>query len=144
MSLSTNDAKKLKDLFDKYDDDHNGGLDIDEFKKFLTAVDEEFDDEDLNELYAVFDKNHDGLLSFDEFVDYVHCIETEDETALIEYRFKSIDTDGNGYLDPEELVEFAKLCGNLISIEDAKEMIAEMDIDKDGKLSLKDYLEASR
>ncbi|EAY17542.1 EF hand family protein [Trichomonas vaginalis G3] len=143
MSLTTSDAQKLRELFDKYDDDKNGGLDINEFKNFLTEAGEEFDDEDLNELYAVFDHDHNGLLAFDEFVDYVGCIESGDERRLIEYRFKSIDTDDNGVLDASELQQFQKLCGNIITLEQAEELLKEIDCNGDGKVTLEDYIKYS-
>ena len=111
----------------------------DELFERLIESGEEYDDDVINELYAVFahDQTH---LSFDEFLNYVKCIQDEDETALLKYRFECIDTDHNGNLDPMELQAFEKLCGNLITIEEAEQLVKEMDKDGDGKVTLDDFI----
>lgn len=68
------------------------------------------------------------------------CVEDEDDTLLLQYRFKCIDTDGNGSLDKNELQEFQRICGNLITLEEAEELLKVMDKDGDGKVTLDDYI----
>ena len=50
--------------------------------------------------------------------------------------------DGNGHLDAKEIQQFQKLCGNIITIEEAKQMIKEMDQDGDGLLTLDDFIKS--
>jgi Ca2+-binding EF-hand superfamily protein len=144
MSLTAADAEHLRDTFKQADTDNSGGLDVEELKAFLVAQDEEVDDEELAELYAVYDGDHDGVLTFEEFVAYVKDVENEDDTLLLRHRFNAIDLDGNGHLDAEEIQKFQLLCGNHLTLEEAQEMIAHMDGDGDGLLTLDDFVQAKR
>lgn len=140
MSLDVSSAEQLKDIFIAFDTDHNGTLDTEEFKHFLDESGEEYDDEIINELYAVFDKDHDGKITFEEFIAYVKCVQDEDETALLKYRFDCIDLDHNGTLDANELQQFEKLCGNILTDEEAEQLLKQMDKDGDGKVTLQDFI----
>ena len=122
-----------------FDKDGSGALDMNEFKVFLDKAGEEYDEEELAEVYAVYNHNHDDALSFDEFVEYVKCIYDGDDALILQHRLKAIHLDGNGSLDAEEIQKFQALCGNNLTMEEAEELIKQMDTNGDGRVTLNQY-----
>lgn len=54
--------------------------------------------------------------------------------------FNDLDKDGSGVLTAEDM----KICIGQISDEDAAAMLADMDLDSDGKIKFEEFLEAWR
>jgi len=54
--------------------------------------------------------------------------------------FKLFDADGNGHIDAAELQDVLKKIGIEATIEQAKEMIAEVDTDKNGTIELNEFI----
>ncbi|KAH0791147.1 EF hand family protein [Histomonas meleagridis] len=123
-----------------FDKDGSGALDVNEFKIFLDEAGEEYDDEEIAEVYAVYDHDHDGALKFDEFVEYVKCIHDGDDTLILQHRFNAIDLNKNGSLDAEEIQKFQALCGNNLTLEEAQQLVKEMDTNGDGRVTLDEYI----
>ncbi|KAL2867372.1 EF-hand domain-containing protein [Aspergillus lucknowensis] len=55
---------------------------------------------------------------------------------------RRIPTERPGYITPEELVEYGQRAGVGITAEDAASLIAELDLDKDGKVSFSEFIKA--
>lgn len=143
--MTTNFTQKeldsMKDLFDKIDTDKNGYLDKHEFKSFLekSGLDTKF----IDAIFLVFGKDSPGLLTFNEFTGYLNaCVIAEkDSKHLFRLIFEAVDKNKNGLLELDEVMEFTKLCGVVYSEEKAKEEVAKLDLNKDGKL---DFYEICR
>jgi Ca2+-binding EF-hand superfamily protein len=75
-------------------------------------------------------------------VEYVKDFESGNDKLILEHRFHAIDADGNGVLDAKEIQKFQELCGNRITLEEAEEMVKQMDMDNDGRLTLEDFIRA--
>jgi calmodulin len=65
------------------------------------------------------------------------------EEKIAEYTdaFKLFDADGNGHIDAKELQEVLQKIGIEATLEQAQEMIAEVDKDKNGTIELPEFIE---
>lgn len=64
--LPTN--RQLRAVFDRFDTDQSGDIDLKELAKFLEAAGFDPDDEQLESMFAAFDQDGNGRLTWDEFV----------------------------------------------------------------------------
>lgn len=65
------DLDQQKEMFDsEYDQNGDGRLDRQEFKRWVAPSNEEIADEEVEHLFAASDDDHDGFLSFDEILDH--------------------------------------------------------------------------
>jgi ubiquitin-conjugating enzyme E2 N len=62
------------------------------------------------------------------------------EIMLFKHHFKSIDIDGGGELDEEELQTLTESLGSRVTIEEAKDLIAIMDLDGGGTVSFDEFM----
>jgi len=65
---------------------------------------------------------------------------TDEKIAEYTDAFKLFDADGNGHIDAAELQDVLKKIGIEATIEQAKEMIAEVDTDKNGTIELAEFI----
>ena len=93
------------------DEDQNGTIEIDEFKKMIDKMLE--DSEDLViEAFKVFDKDQDGKITQEEFMQVMRQLGenvSEEEMLAI---YKSADEDGSGEI---EIDEFNSIYQNLVA-----------------------------
>jgi len=66
---------------------------------------------------------------------------TEEKIAEYTDAFKLFDADGNGHIDAKELQEVLQKIGIEATLEQAQEMIAEVDKDKNGTIELPEFIE---
>lgn len=64
--LPTN--RQLRTVFDRFDADSSGDIDLKELARFLEAAGFEPDDAQLESMFAAFDQDGNGRLTWDEFV----------------------------------------------------------------------------
>lgn len=132
----------LKEAFDKIDKDGSGELDGDEIRDFLKSVGMEEDYDQL--IVKVFDKDGNKSISFDEFKEYIAVMTDleNDPGKLFRKLFSKIDKDGNNQLDAEEMVEFCKYLHVEMTVEEAKEVIDEIDSDSNGTIDFDELCKA--
>lgn len=61
------DSQELRELFDFFDVDQNGIIDIDEFKRLLGALGAGMSDEEAAIGFETIDADGNGTIEFDEF-----------------------------------------------------------------------------
>lgn len=149
------DRGKLLETFKALDKDRNGTLTRDEIKQgYKLIMGKAHNDEDIEILIKNIDVNKSGSVDYSEFVTATINRINMLSQAKLEAAFKLFDKNGDGYLTIDELKEFlnpeqlAKKEPNpeedpqteVISEEDMwKELMQEVDVNGDGKISLKEF-----
>ena len=140
----------------------NGRMDVDEFKKiynrmFPSGVDDKY----AEHVFRSFDKNKDGHIDFREFVIAISITSRGTLDQKLQWAFKVYDIDEDGYIDRKEMLEIVKailkmsrhnsLSNNLSVSEDiatpeerVDDIIKQLDINMDGKLSEKEFIDGSK
>ena len=87
------------------------------------------------------DKDKSGTIEFEEFVDLMaRTNKTQDQMEEeIKNAFLTFDADGSGFIDREELVNVLTTMGDPVDEETINGMIAEADLDGDGKINYAEF-----
>eukprot|EP00003_Mantamonas_plastica_P005810 TRINITY_DN1474_c0_g1_i3.p1 TRINITY_DN1474_c0_g1~~TRINITY_DN1474_c0_g1_i3.p1 ORF type:complete len:149 (-),score=54.06 TRINITY_DN1474_c0_g1_i3:127-573(-) len=130
--LSKTQLAELREVFDKYDENDDGKLSVDELENFVVSVGHSVERETIRHWITQGDKNDDESLSWSEF------------TKLIEKnflaQFKKLDTDNDGVLTADEVIEGFNEMGFLVT---GKFLAENLDQDGDGKITLEEFIALS-
>ena len=124
---------RLTKHFAGFDPTQSGIVTFEDFGMALREINEEHTDEEILETFKAIDTTGNGQIAYTEFVasmleKYVHLSEHRIDDA-----FKHMDVDKSGYISIDNL---RKLLGKDFTEEKAKEIIAQIDKDGDGKGTL--------
>merc|ERR1711936_54207 len=133
--------QEYKDIFSFFDRDGGGSIGAEEFDQVMRTFGWEPKDEELKEMVSVIDQDGDGTISFNEFVwlmtrDF-NDSDIEDE---IKDAFRMFDKDGNGFISSLDLMDIMTSIGEILSLEEAEELIAEADVDGDGNINYEEFV----
>ena len=130
-------GKRFFQYFVAIDDDGGGTVDQQEFHEYFEITMTPF----TERVYGQLDLKDTGELNFQQFLIGVWNLCTLDHPALVLYIFTIFDIDGGGELD---LSEVDALCRMLYDTEDSpddiKQVVASMDTDGDGTVSLEELV----
>ena len=107
----------IKQIWNKYDDDHSGKLDVKEFIEFIKEIHLNVGSKiNVEELFKKVDADHSGKIDFNEFVNYF-----DELTSANEFKDDYNKYSGNkGFLDIFDLIKFLfEIQNENFSIEDA-------------------------
>mmetsp|Transcript_11284 Transcript_11284/g.14683 ORF Transcript_11284/g.14683 Transcript_11284/m.14683 type:complete len:536 (+) Transcript_11284:329-1936(+) len=85
------------------DDNQNGELDLDEFKKAIAEHALDWTDEQVAEVHAWFDEDNSGGISYDEFLFGLRGELNERRSQLVLQAFQILDTDKSGTIEVSDL-----------------------------------------
>ena len=140
MSLSKEEIKEMKNMFDKIDTDKSGKLDQEELSQFMAQI-------EIPEEFASFChfllSDADGLITFDSFLNFIPLVRQleTDPLAIFRHVFDKLDTDKNGTLDFQEFLAFGKLI-NSNDEKGLREAFDECDENHDNKLTFEELVKA--
>ena len=81
------------------DDNGNGSLDWNEFRKGIKEMQLGVTDMQIRHLFNLFDANDDGAISYEEFLVGLRGELNERRRAMVEMAFRRLDKDGSGVVD---------------------------------------------
>ncbi|GMH63593.1 hypothetical protein TrST_g272 [Triparma strigata] len=90
------------------DDNGNGALSPEEFKKAMAECALDLTESECLSLFKYFDKDGSGDIGFEEFLGGVRGAMNPRRLAFVSQAFDIIDADGNGFVEPSDIVEAYK------------------------------------
>jgi len=91
-------SKQLKLILDKFDKNHDGSIDFDEFVSLMKNHDRKEVDE-LQEAFNVFDKNRDGDITAKELEVVLTALGEPIDSNTLHLMVKAVDLNGDGTID---------------------------------------------
>lgn len=136
--MTDDDKAHLQELFKQYDKNGDGRLGRDEIVDLLRKMGGS--DQDADEFLAENDQDGSGTITFDE-LQAAHAAGLLGKQTDKQLRddFKFFDRDGDGFVTRAEIEALLSETPDA-----AKAMIAEVDKDNDGKISVEEWVHAMR
>merc|ERR1711871_1757640 len=141
MEFTDDQKKEFRKNFNLFDKKRTGSIPIADMGTVLRSLCQNPTEAELSALIEEVDKDKSGTIEFDEFVDLMsRTNKTEDAMREeIENAFLTFDADGSGFIDREELVNVLTTMGDPVDEETINGMIAEADLDGDGKINYAEF-----
>ena len=131
-------ACKLFNLIDKNGD---GKISQKELSDYVKENLPEIKENDIKNLFLILDKDNSGFIQYEEFVRGAVTKNKFMEERLLKFAFKFFDKDDSGEITIDEIEElFYKNIKDKKNVKDIlKKIIEEADINKDGKISFREF-----
>jgi calmodulin len=145
MSMSKRDNKskrnELKAAFDVFDKNGDGSISSSELCGIMRTFGYYLNDQEAHDLIGENDVNGDGEIDFEEFVEMMTRKPEDDLDMIWELKktFRFFDKNGDGQISAQELRESLSSLGEVLSEEEAKEMLREADTNGDGYLNFEEF-----
>ncbi|XP_049412366.1 probable calcium-binding protein CML16 [Solanum stenotomum] len=139
---SDQQLKQLKEIFGRFDLDHDGSLTQLELAALLRALGLKPTGDQIHTLLANMDNNGNGFIEFDELVNAImpdmNAEILINQEQLMEV-FRSFDRDGNGYITAAELAGSMAKMGCPLTYKELSDMMQEADTNGDGVISFNEF-----
>lgn len=141
--LTSEELRIMRTAFNIFDRNADNQIDQAEFGTLIRAIGFNASNHEIDEILRKFDKNKDGVIDFQEFISmakhFEGCGRDEMEQNLRQ-AFRVFDRDGNGYISADELRYVVTSFGEVLSNEEAEELIAMFDKNNDGQLEYEEFV----
>merc|ERR1712093_549339 len=131
MEFTDEEKKEFRKNFNLFDKKRTGAIPIADMGTVLRSLGQNPTEAELAALCEEVDKDKSGTIEFEEFVDLM--------AEEIKNAFLTFDADGSGFIDREELVNVLTTMGDPVDEETINGMIAEADLDGDGKINYAEF-----
>ncbi|XP_789104.5 calmodulin-A [Strongylocentrotus purpuratus] len=142
--LTTEQMEEYREAFNSFDRNNDGVISVDEFGDVIRTLGQNPTKKDIEDAVKRFDENKNGTIEFNEFIKMIDLIPFNDkdqEQEELRKAFQLFDKDGNGYISAAELKLAMTTLGEPLTDDEVAEMIANADIDQDGKINYEEFVE---
>merc|ERR1711981_1301959 len=141
MEFSDQDKADFRKNFNLFDKKRTGAIPIGDMGTVLRSLGQNPTEAELAALMEEVDKDKSGTIEFEEFIDLMARTNKTHEQMEEEIKnaFLTFDADGSGFITREELVETLTTMGDPVDEETIDGMIAEADLDGDGKINYAEF-----
>ncbi len=132
----------MSEIFDLYDYEHTGYVDIKDSLKMLAAIGRKLEPEDENEFLTIADPRKDGQVSKQNFLDGVETMYTipDDYIPEIKEAFNFFDKDKDGKISSKEFKQMLVKLSKEYQEKDVDELFKILDVDLDGYINIDEFI----
>ena len=140
--LTADEVIEIKEAFDLFDSDKSGQIDTNELKQALQNLGIDAKNQTLQNMLADIDKNGSGDIDFDEFIDMMTAKMSDKDTRedLQKVFDLFLGDDDADKIEIKHLKRVVKELNENLSDDELNEMITRADTERDGKVSLKNFI----
>ena len=142
--LNSDECKDIKNIFYNIDEDKNGFITFEDYRKYIIN---EFNIDDLIENEEEIKKGFQGMdIDYNNNIDYTEFLAANlDESIFLKEEklkeaFRHFDIDDTGAIKKEDLIKVLKLDDVEDKNKIVNSIIEENDFDKDGKINFNDFM----
>ncbi|GBG33043.1 Calmodulin-like protein [Hondaea fermentalgiana] len=135
LKLSKKEINKFWRIFQKYDRDHGGTIDVEEFYRLIEEERTVFGDS----LFELVDIDCSGTLDFSEFVQTIATYALFARVDILKFCFFVFDKDKNGYIDSDELHALVEMLHGNNPTSNCRTALANFDTNSDGKIDFEEF-----
>jgi calmodulin len=136
---------EYQDLFDSYDLNKTGEIERKEMKTILKKLGKESTNEEIEQIWKSMNKiESDYTISFDDFVEFIkryNLSKNSMSTDDIINAFEIFDKNHDGTISINEFKHILMDLGQKFSEDEVNEIITEIDLDNNGKINYRDFVE---
>lgn len=142
VTLSIDQIAEYENAFRKYDQNGDGVISVAELSFLLETIGLKPSEEEVVDMIATVDADRDGVLSMSEFVKLMSRHHNPAVTPQQQYEaiFKVFDADGNGFISRSEFKDTLFSIGQRCSEEELNALVDEIDVNRDGIISKREFL----
>mmetsp|Transcript_13790 Transcript_13790/g.29842 ORF Transcript_13790/g.29842 Transcript_13790/m.29842 type:complete len:254 (+) Transcript_13790:196-957(+) len=143
--LTEEQYKQLVDAFDLFDTDKSGVISAKELRSAMRSLGLNPTREDIRRIITHGDVDGDGNIDLDEFLAMM-ALQLDEKSARAKMLkvFGALDREARGWISVDDLVRISEDVGDVLTLEDATEMLDEADIDADGRVGAEDFLKLTK
>ena len=135
--------KLMKEVLDLYDPDNEGYVKSRDIAKILRAMGRTLEDDDEQNFLQAADPENTGKISKDNFLDTVEAmfsLAKEEVNELLD-AFKVFDLKNTGKISVKNFRKVLTEIGQDFKDEEVDEIIKYIDVDRDGNINIKDFIQ---
>ena len=134
--------KLMNEIFDLYDIDHTGYVDIKDSLKMLAAMGKNLEPEDENDFLMVADPDKRGVISKQHFLKAVEILFTipDDYLSEIKNAFEFFDKKNNGKISCKDFKKLLVKQTKEYTEKEAEELFKTLDLNSNGEININDFI----
>ena len=134
--------KLMNEIFDLYDVDHTGYVDIKDSLKMLAAMGKKLEPEDENDFLMVADPKKEGVISKENFLKGIEILFTIPDTYLTEIKdaFEFFDKKNNGKISCKDFKKILVKQSKEYTEQEAEELFKTLDLNSEGEININDFI----
>ena len=131
----------LKETFELFDKNADGEITHDELTKFFENTGDKVNKGEIQDMINEVDIEGNGSITFEGFKALMdRKLRDEDIEEEIIEAFKKFDQDNNGLIGPEDVFNLLQSFGQDITVNEAEEMVKNVDLDNDGFVNYQEFV----
>ncbi|KAE8671593.1 Calcium-dependent protein kinase 34 [Hibiscus syriacus] len=142
-NLSEEEIIGLKEMFKSMDTDNSGTITFEELKAGLPKLGTKLSEHEVRQLMEAADVDGNGTIDYIEFITATMHMNRMEREEHLYTAFQYFDKDNSGYITMEELEQALKKY-NMGDEKTIKEIIAEVDTDRDGGINYDEFVAMMR
>merc|ERR1711936_240609 len=140
LKMAVASEAELREAFKLFDIDGDGVITADELKGLITQIGGTMSEGDAKAMIHAADKDGNMKIDFSEFAKLWEALRGSGEESIRE-EFSKLDTDKSGFITKDEMMAVISKAGFVgDKMGEAEKCIAELDVDKDGKVSYPEFI----